>query len=279
MSNYVTELNHKIYAQDVTRVADDTDVAFNVWYDGDESTATIDVGVAVANTVRIVTGATTTDFLLTNAAYDTGGELQDAVEAIAGWHLQRVGMTRANNTYSGDLKLLTLAATDAKQSTVPAGVNVFFDTSNADRRAAGIGMEFMTTSNGTTVQAPFKRSKSTIPWNQDPIYSNYPPDDGSPKYSPGYGAFIAGATFVGAHGGYTVWTVTKCTHEADGETFVYPDTAGTTGVKSVIGSDVFGSDALQTQAGWLVVQVTASDGSAVTSSSISTNGFITYCGG
>lgn len=280
MSNYVTELNRKLVPQFTSGAADDTDVAFMIWYDGDESTATVDVNTAVANTVRLAYGATTSDFLLSNAAYNTFGELQDAVNALSGWHLLRVGATRADNTYASDLKVLAVAATNAISSAVPGGVAVYFDTSNWDARSLGIGMNFMATSNGQTVPVQARSSMSTVPWNQDPIYSNYPPDDGTSRYSPGYGANLQTVSFVGSYGGgaSATVTITPCTDSADGTPLVFPVTAATTGVALNLGPDNFGTLGIDTLGGWLVVKVTAA-GQAITSSTLSCNGYITFCGG
>lgn len=277
----INELNRKLNAQSGTVVADDTDPAFLIWYDGDETTASVSVHSVVSNTMRLIYGATTTDFLLSNSAYDTMGELQDAVNALDGWHFKRLAATRADATYSSDLKLLAFGATSCLYSSVPAGVTGYWDTSTKDARAFGIGMEFYTiTDQGVTVKAPARTSMNTIPQDPDPIYNNYTPESGNPLYSPGYGAILNGATFIGGHGGYTVWTITKCTDAADGDVFSYSDTAATTGVKSTIGDDIFGTDGIQTPNGWIVVKCTASDGSAVTTPSIlSVNGYITYCGG
>jgi hypothetical protein len=280
MSNYVTQLNRKLVPQNTTGATDDTDLAFRIWYDGDESTATVDLNTAVANTLRLTYGATTSDFLLSNSAYDTGGELQDAVRALPGWHMLRAGMTRADATYSSDLKLLTIASTNALSSAVPGGVTVYWDTSNWDARSKGIGSNFLTTSNGQTVPAQACSSMSTVPWDQDPIYNNYPPDDGTPKYSPGYGANLQGVTFKGAYGGSEIATVTitPCTDSADGTALVYPVSTATTGVTLNLGSSVLGAEGIDTLGGWLVVKVTA-NGQAITSSTLTCNGYITFSGG
>lgn len=280
MSNYVTELNRKLVPQFTTGAADDTDMAFRIWYDGDEATAAVDLNTAVANTLRLTYGATTSDFLLSNAAYNTGGEIQDAVNALAGWHLLRAGMTRADNTYASDLKLLTIASTSALSSAVPGGVPVYFDTSNWDARSLGIGSNFLVTSNGQTVPAQACSSMSTVAWNQDPIYSNYPPDDGTPKYSLGYGANLESVSFVGSYGGgaSATVTITPCTDSADGTPMVFPVTAATTDVALNLGPDNFGAIGLDTLGGWFVVKVTAA-GQAITSSTLSCNGYITFSGG
>lgn len=255
--------------------ADDTDPAFVIWYDGSETTATVSVHSVVANTMRLIYGSTTTDFLLSNAAYNTYGELQDAVNALEGWHFQRIGRTRANNTYSSTLRIVAFGATNAKTS---AGVVGYIDTSNEGNRSLGVGVNWLTAGlDNQTTPAAARQPANTIPYASDPTYDNYSPDDGTPKYSVGYGALFTGGTFVGTHAGNATWTITKCTDAADGETFVFSDTAATTGVKSVIGDDVIGAAGIGTNAGWIVVTVSA--GGTITSSTLSVNGNILYAGG
>ncbi len=260
----------------LARSADDTDPAFILYYDGDESTATVNINTAVAQTFRLVYGATTTDLDLTNAAYSDFGELQDAVNAIPGMHFHRIGATRAEITCTGGTSnILAVGTTSIKTS---AGYVGKFDTSVFLYRTMAVGVEELSAGyGGTTIPAAFRTSTNTTPGISDPIYSNYPPDDGSPKYSPGYGAVLFGGAFVGTHATNTTWNITNCTDLADGDTFIYTDTAATTGVMSVLGSDQIGDGGIVQTGGWIVVKITA--GGAITSSTLSLNGGILYSGG
>lgn len=258
--------------------ADDTDPAFTIVYDGDETSASVSVHSVVANTMRLIYGSTTTDFDLSNAAYNTYGELADAVNALAGWNMTLVAVTRADNTYSSNLKIIAFGATSCKTA---AGVTGYVDTSNALFRSMVVGVEQISANlDGGTIPQRFRTSTNTIPYSSDPTYDNYSPDDGTPKYSAGYGAQFLGGTFVGAiaGGAYAAWTITPCTQAVDGTAFTYADTAGTTGVKSVIGSDQIGGSGIVKLGGRLVVKVSA-QGQAITSSTLSVNGNILYCGG
>ena len=257
--------------------ADDVDPCFNIFYDGEESTATVSVHSVVANTMRLIYGATTTDFLLTNAAYDTFGELQDAVNALPGWTMKRVAARRADSTYSSTLKIVAFGATSALLTGGrTGGVTAYFDSSTWGNRAMAVGVEQIATGlDGDTIPMPARTSMNTIPYVSDPTYDNYPPD-GSQVYSVGYGALLSGASFVGAHSGTTTWTITPCTDQLDGAPFIYTDTAATTGVMSNLGSDQIGTG-IQNNAGWLIVTVSA--GGVISSSTLACNGAILYAGG
>lgn len=123
----------------------DVSVAAILRHTGSASSPVYEINTTTANTMYIdndgdTTATQTGTFDLSNASYDTFGELQDAINAVDGWELVLVGASRADNTYASDLKLLTVAADTA----VGSGALLYFDTSNADFATVTIGCEGLT---------------------------------------------------------------------------------------------------------------------------------------
>ena len=112
-------------------------------------------------------GASTFD--LSNASYDTFGELQDAIAAIATgyWRLRLVGAKRADNTYSSNLKVNTVSAATVVPVT---GGAITWNVANSSIITCTVGIEGDT---DTTRAVPgwAKSGTKTVPAIEDPAIS------------------------------------------------------------------------------------------------------------
>lgn len=126
------------------------------------TTWTVDINVAVANTLRMVANSVTTDFDLSSSSYDTMGELEDGVNLISGWTFHRAGANRANNTYASDIKVNDLTAATTGVG-VRAGLNITWKAANVFRLALAIG------ANGDPdiLDGAAKTNVLQDPWDED----------------------------------------------------------------------------------------------------------------
>lgn len=227
--------------------ADDVDVAFKLVWTGIQSgTVTYNLTSATSLVLNDPTNATTT---LLFASYTNLGLLEDAVDAVPGWHFIRHGGTRAMST--GSSNLLTSGGAVTAQAT-PQGVKIFWDTSVILARRFPIGPQCIEKyQNGALVpalaQAPYGNSLSIIFDPTRPIAVGFPTlNSASPKLASALYTINAIAGTTGA-----VWHFTKCYKTHDAETYTRPGEA--TGVRSELGPSSLGNDGIESgPEGWIV---------------------------
>ena len=195
---------------------------------------TADLNTAVANTLRLNDGTTNTDFLLTNALYDTMGELADAVNATAKYRMKLLAAKRSWNSYATTIKLITIAATALTKT----GVLVLWNSTNSLRLAVAVGPE----GDPDVTIAQAKRSKGNMPVirKASDLYGQ--------TYVESVAAYLGTVSAVATFSaGATTWNIYRSTDAAD--VLVYTKAGAATTVTDTLDYTLLGLNGLQTALG------------------------------
>lgn len=240
----------------ISRGVDDTDPAFHIVYNG-SSTVAADL---TSDELTITIDSVDTDYDLTASAYDTMGELWDAIEAQdSGLTVIPVGAIRSDSTNA-----TLLDATSVTLSTTGNALTILWDTSAIKARYACLGLAEDTTlpvqARTAEITAPFKRDGS------DPSGQSY----SAQKTAARLNSMSLTATYGS---GSTVVNIYRSTKAAD--VLIYgPDAHSATTATDVIDHDQFGNGGLECGLGERIVVKASNSTTAPTSSTLSIHGEI-----
>lgn len=251
----------KLKKLDLSRAVDDTDVAFHIVDVSGSATATVDIDTDTANSMEIITNGATNTFDLTAAAYDTMGELWDAIEAAdKDLKIIPVGAIRSDNTYSTNTKMLAIDKTAAAGNLATNGhLPVYYDSSRALIRCMAVGAaedtDLPVQARTAEITAPFKRDGS---------------DHSGQSFSAQKTAALLDSLRIAATHTSGTCSIYRSTKKAD--TLLFTKSLASSASDETWDSDEWGPDGLQCGIGErIVVRVS---GSALSSSTLQAHGWI-----
>lgn len=233
----------------------DTSIAATLIWRGAAGTATAGIASTTLTLIDPTNGTSTFD--MSNASYNTFGELKDAVEAKAGWECKLVGASRARFTYSSNLKVNTFSTADAQTATNPNGVNITLDATNALAMVACVGREADSALPAQVRQGLRHQNlfaEREINWVSNPV------------------DVLAMLKVVRANGtfgsGAATFNVIIATQAADIATLISAAAGGATTVDGVLDEVIFGTGGLITNPGERIIIEYVQDTTAFTAGSI-----------